>query len=87
MGVTLTVVAWGYLVRTAVDVASDAASAGGGAWLVLATAVVGAVACLFLALLLAARLVTRLRTRHSQDPADSPGPAGSSGSPGGRRRR
>jgi hypothetical protein len=56
VGITLAVVAWGYLVWAAVDFGSTARGGDGRAWWLLALAAVGAVACLFAGLLLVARL-------------------------------
>ena len=64
---TLCLVAWGYLVLAAIDFGSDARSGDTGAWWYLALASVGAVACLFIGLILVARLLARLR-------ADGPSP-------------
>ncbi|WP_447643482.1 hypothetical protein [Nocardioides zeae] len=49
----MTVVAWGYLVWMAIDLGRAARDDGGGiAWLLLALACLGAIACLFIGLLL-----------------------------------
>ena len=71
---TLCLVAWGYLVLAAIDFGSDARSGDTGAWWYLALASVGAVACLFIGLILVARLLARLR-------ADGPSPGPDSGEP------
>lgn len=60
--VTLSVIAWGYLVWAAIDFGSDARSGESRAWAYLALAAVGAMACLFVALLLAARILQALAT-------------------------
>ncbi|MDR6173497.1 hypothetical protein QE364_002622 [Nocardioides zeae] len=53
LGITLTVVAWGYLVWMAIDLGRAARDDGSGvAWLLLALACLGAIACLFVGLLL-----------------------------------
>ena len=57
---TVLVIAWGYLVVVAIDFGDRARGGAGGAWFLLALAVVGAVACLFLALLVGIRLVRSL---------------------------
>ncbi|GAA4682441.1 hypothetical protein [Nocardioides nanhaiensis] len=58
-GITLTLVAWGYLVVAAIDVGA-AARSGEGGWGWLALSAVGAVACLFVTLMLVARLLRAL---------------------------
>ena len=60
LGVTLSVVAWGYLVYAAIDFGSTARSGDSMAWWFLALASVGAVACLFFGLMLVAQLLRRL---------------------------
>ena len=49
--------AWGYLVYAAIDFGATARGGDGGAWVYLALAAVGAVACLFAGLMLIARLL------------------------------
>lgn len=56
VGVTLSVVAWGYLVWAAIDFGVTARGGDPQAWGFCALATVGAVACLFLGLMLVARL-------------------------------
>lgn len=88
LGVTAAVVAWGYLVAAAIDFGSDARGGDGAAWGFLALAALGAVMCLFLGLILVARIVRELGTRPSRPvtpdlpdtPPDPPAPP-----PGGRR--
>ena len=60
MGVTLSVVAWGYLVYAAIDFGATARGGQSSAWWFLALASLGAVACLFVALMLLSRLVQGL---------------------------
>ena len=60
-GVTLAVVAWGYLVYAAIDFGTSARGGESAAWAFLALASVGAVACLFIGLMLTTRLMRRLR--------------------------
>ena len=56
VGITLCVVAWGYLVYAAIDFGSAARHDNdSAAWWYLAVAAVGAVACLFLGFILVAR--------------------------------
>lgn len=60
VGITACVVAWGYLVYAAIDFGSTARGGDSTAWWFLALASVGAVACLFVGLMLVARLLRRL---------------------------
>jgi hypothetical protein len=60
VGVTLAVVAWGYLVYAAIDFGASARAGQSGSWALLALASLGAVACLFVGLLLVARLLRML---------------------------
>jgi hypothetical protein len=60
LGITLAVLAWGYLVWAAIDFGSTARGGDGRAWWFLALAAVGAVACLFVGLMLIARLTRTL---------------------------
>lgn len=69
---TALLVAWGYLVIVAIDFGSRARNGAGAAWFLLALATVGAVACLFLALLTGVRLV-RLITSPPSAPRRSGG--------------
>lgn len=77
LGITATVVAWGYLVYLAIDFGTTARNGDHTAWWLLALATVGAIACLFAGLMLGSRLVAQLRT--GAPPASAPRP------PGGRR--
>lgn len=54
--ITVCVVAWGYLVYAAIDFGADARGGDDSAWAFLALAAVGAMACLFIGLMLIARL-------------------------------
>ena len=56
LGITLLVVAWGYLVYVAIDFGSSARGGRSEAWWLLGLASLGAVACLFAGLLLISRL-------------------------------
>lgn len=56
LGITAAVVAWGYLVSAAIDFGTRARGGDGGAWAFLGLAALGAVMCLFLGLLLVARI-------------------------------
>lgn len=77
LAVTLTVVAWGYLVYAAVDFGKTARDGDSGAWLFLALASLGAVACLFIGLILLSRLIGALgrpaEPRPVRDPSLPPG--------------
>lgn len=76
-GLTLAVIAWGYLAWLAIDFGTTARAGNSEAWWLLALASVGAMACLFVGLMLLARLGRAL------------GVAGSTrgtAPPGGRRR-
>ena len=67
-GITAAVVAWGYLVYVAIDFGTAARGGEHGAWWLLALATVGAMACLFVGLVLVARLVRKVSTGPSVDP-------------------
>lgn len=66
VGITLCVIAWGYLVYAAIDFGT-AARGGSGAstWALMGLAALGAIACLFIGLLLVARLMTALGSSSS----------------------
>lgn len=83
LGVTLAVVAWGYLVYAAIDFGTTARGGDSAAWAFLAVAAVGAVLCLFLALMLIARISRALGITRAPDSA--PSPSSTSTAPGGRR--
>ena len=55
--VTVTLVAWGVLVFAAIEFGRDARSGDSQAWTFLALAAAGATACLFVTMILGARLV------------------------------
>ena len=76
LGVTLGVVAWGYLVKAAIDFGVQARSGTSGAWLFLGLAGVGAVACLFIGLMLIARILRVLGLTSTSAPPDEPRPIG-----------
>ncbi|MBS43039.1 MAG: hypothetical protein CMH83_07775 [Nocardioides sp.] len=69
LGVTGCVVAWGYLVLAAIDFGTTAREGDSPSWWYLALASLGAVACLFLGLLLLARITRRLGI--TRDPRDT----------------
>ena len=73
VGITLCVVAWGYLVYAAIDFGTAARSgSGGSAWSFMALACLGAIACLFVGLLLAARLMRSLGITQPPPSDDAP---------------
>jgi hypothetical protein len=71
VGVTLCVVAWGYLVKSAIDFGVSARGGESDAWLFLGLASLGAVACLFVGLILVAKVFRRL-TRPLTDSSPAP---------------
>lgn len=90
VGVTLAIVAWGYLVYAAIDFGSTARTGDGRAWAFLALASVGAIACLFIGLMLIARLlrglgITSAPPPRTADPAADTPPVAAPRPPGGRR--
>ncbi len=86
LGVTAAVLAWGYLVYAAIDFGTEARGGDSQAWAFLALASVGAVACLFLGLILVARILRALGLTRSPAPtAPSDTPAAAPPSGGGRR--
>jgi hypothetical protein len=80
VGITACVVAWGYLVYAAIDFGAAARrDASAGDWLFLSLAAIGAVACLFLGLMLVVRLSRALGITHAPTPQpkrDPDAPAG-----------
>lgn len=69
-GITLSVVAWGYLVYAAIDFGSSARGGDSTAWWFLGLASIGAVACLFFGLMLVARLLRQLGITKAPERAD-----------------
>src|SRR6188474_1828957 len=57
LGVTATLVAWGVLVYAAIDFGKEARSGEPAAWVLLAVTTLGAAACLFMTLILCARVL------------------------------
>lgn len=57
LGVTLCVVAWGYLVKAAIDFGTSARGGESQAWAFLGLACLGAAACLFVGLILIGKLL------------------------------
>jgi len=77
VGVTAAVIAWGYLVKAAIDFGIEARSGTSDAWMFLAASSLGAVACLFVGLMLIARLMRELGiTPGSSKPDKPPRPVG-----------
>jgi hypothetical protein len=72
LGVTLCVVAWGYLVYAAIDFGATARGGETRAWWFLAVASLGAVVCLFVGLLLVARLMRLVGVTKTEDAELSP---------------
>ena len=72
LGVTLCVVAWGYLVYAAIDFGATARGGETRAWWFLAMASLGAVVCLFVGLLLVARLMRLVGVTKSEDAEPTP---------------
>lgn len=67
LGVTLCVVAWGYLVKAAIDFGSQGRQGQDAAWWFLGLASLGGVACLFVGLMLVARITRRLGLSNPSD--------------------
>ena len=72
VGVTAAVIAWGYLVKAAIDFGIEARSGTSDAWQFLAFSSLGAVACLFVGLMLIARLMRELGVTSRSSKADEP---------------
>jgi hypothetical protein len=77
LGITAAIVAWGYLVYLAIDFGTTARNGDRSAWWFLGLATVGAIACLFVGMMLVTRLVSRVRAAARPPPSPPP--------PGGRR--
>ena len=73
-------VAWGYLVYAAIDFGTAAREGSSSAWTFMGLACLGAIACLFVGLLLVARLMRSLGITSlpstSPESTDSPAPSG-----------
>jgi hypothetical protein len=61
LGITATLVAWGFLVWAAIDFGRQARDGESPAWAFLGLATVGATACLFLTMILGNKVLTTLR--------------------------
>ena len=70
--ITLCVVAWGYLVYAAVDFGTAARGGASSAWMFMGLACLGAIACLFVGLLLVARLMRALGISQPPPSDDEP---------------
>ena len=68
LAITAAVVAWGYLVYAAIDFGGEAREGESSAWWWLAVAAIGAAACLFLGLMLVARLTRALGITQPPEP-------------------
>ena len=77
LGVTATLVAWGVLVYAAIDFGKEARSGEPAAWVLLALTTLGAAACLFVTLILGARILPLFQgggqTEAPPPPSTSPG--------------
>jgi hypothetical protein len=69
------VLAWGYLVYAAVDFGTSARGGDTNAWWFLGLAAAGAVACLFVGLMLVVRLLRALGITSGPPPKQTPIPA------------
>ena len=95
LGVTGTLVAWGVLVYAAIDFGQEARSGEPTAWVLLTLTTLGAAACLFVTLLLGARVLPLFQAgaqttepstlRAPPSPANPPRPARPVRPPGGHR--
>jgi hypothetical protein len=61
LGITATLVAWGFLVWAAIDFGARARDGENPAWLFAGLATIGATACLLVTLILAAKVVAAVR--------------------------
>jgi hypothetical protein len=77
LGVTGCIVAWGYLVWAAIDFGNTARGGDSTAWWLLGLASLGAVACLFVGLMLIAAITRRLGiTKAPEKQSEEPRPVG-----------
>lgn len=76
LGITACIVAWGYLVYAAIDFGTTARDGDQQAWWFLAVASAGAVACLFVGLMLVARVLRRLGITSGPSPRPAPAAEG-----------
>lgn len=75
IGITLSVVAWGYLVYAAIEFGSAARAGDGAAWALLALATLGAAACLFIGLMMITRLTAAIGIDSARSSHDTPRPS------------
>ncbi len=77
LGVTATLVAWGVLVYAAIDFGQEARSGEPAAWVLLAITTLGAAACLFVTLILGARVLPLFQSggQSAAPPAGSTSPS------------
>ena len=81
MAITVLVIAWGYLVYAAIDFGGAArAGEGGSAWALLGLASLGAVACLFISMMLLAQVLRELGITAPPAPQATP-PQETAGAP------
>jgi hypothetical protein len=86
VGITLCVVAWGYLVKAAIDFGTTARGGESQAWTYLGLASLGAVACLFIGLMLVARIGRALGWSSGPERSEKPERPAGPRPVGGRRR-
>ncbi len=86
LGITAGVIAWGYLVKAAIDFGIEARSGTSSAWLYLGLASLGAVACLFVGLMLVSRALRVLGITSAPGSLDPAAPAKPAPAPPGGRR-
>jgi len=80
LGITLALVAWGYLVIAAIDFGATARHDGKtSAWALLGVSALGAMLCLFLAFMLAARFSRALGLTAAPEPRPKRDPAAPKG--------
>ena len=73
LGIVATLAAWAILVYYAIQLGSQVRSGDSGAWALLAVAAAGAACCLFLCLLLSARLLDEVRAERAARPPRATG--------------
>lgn len=81
LGITIAIIAWGYLVYLAILHGQDMRAGDENAWQMVAATGAGAVACLFIGFMLIARLLRLVGVTATPEPAATTTPA-----PGGGRR-
>ena len=84
LGVTATLVAWGVLVYAAIDFGKEARSGEPAAWVLLALTTLGAAACLFVTLILGARILPLVQGGGQTEAPPAP-PTAPARPPGGHR--